>query len=179
MKQVNTLTLTISFLLTLAGTGFGQSAWAEGAEAAESDESAYLMSVVLDRAEGRTIARGNYQRAILRATTHSNRQPVATNTNLCVAHTMVGQYRHAQHYCDEAVAAAQKADEVGLRKDRDYTMEWAMTLSNRGVLRAMTGDKAGAEEDFRLAIELRSSTELPVQNLAHLQGDALETIAVR
>ena len=173
MKHLSTFKTLTALLFAVAAIVAGQPAWAE------DDPSAFRMSVVLDRAEGKAVARGEYEKAILRITTHSNRQPVATNTNLCVAHTMVGQYKHAQNYCDKAVEAAAKAAEVGLRKDRDYTMEWALALSNRGVLRATMGDVAGAEADFRKAIALHSDSALPAQNMAFFNGETFESIAKR
>jgi tetratricopeptide (TPR) repeat protein len=179
MKPLNTLKMTGTFLL-MAAVGFtGTSTWAEEAEGDENAAPGYQMTVVLDRAEGQTIAYGNYERAILRLPRHGGSTPYANYTNLCVAHTMVGQYKHAQHYCDEALKAAEKQAEFGRRKDRDYTSNWAIALSNRGVLKTRMGDAEGARDDFRAAIELKSNTGVPTHNMANLSAETAETIVVR
>lgn len=158
MKRLITLTI----LSTLTAFFAAPAAWAE------QSASDYQMSVVLDRAFGDIVSRGNFERAILRINSHPDRFPYASATNLCVAHTMVGQFRHAEHYCDQAVEEAEKAAATGRRKSRDYTAEWALAYSNRGVLRARRGDHEGAEHDFRMAIEKQSVSELPLHNLARL-----------
>jgi len=144
-----------------------------------ADTDAYEMSVVVDRAYGELVAHGRYERAILRIASHSNRFPFATATNLCVAHTMVGQYRHAMRYCDEALTVAEDAARTGRREDRDYTTEWALAFSNRGVLRARMGDEEGAEHDFRMAIERHGGSDLPVHNLARLHHEIEDALAVK
>lgn len=151
--------------------------------ALKADDSAangsYEMSVVIDRAHGDLVAQGRYDRAILRISSNPDRFPFATATNLCVAHTMVGQYRHAVNYCDAALDAAEGAAQTGRRRDRDYTTEWALAYSNRGVLRARMGNCKAAAEDFRMAIRLHGETELPLHNLARLNTEFPETIAAR
>ena len=145
---------------------------------AQEDTSSYQMSVVLDRAYGEVVSRGDYDKAILRINTHHSRFPFATATNLCVAHTMVGQFKHAEHYCDKALAEAEKAAAKGRRKSRDYTAEWAMAYSNRGVLRARVGDHEGAADDFRLAIGKQSDSPLSFHNMAVLSRETSEPVAL-
>ena len=144
---------------------------------AQDDPSSYRMSVVFDRAYGDVVSQGDYNKAILRINSDRSRFPFATATNLCVAHTMVGQYKHAEHYCDLALEEAEKAAAKGRKKSRDYTSEWALAYSNRGVLRARRGDDEGATEDFRLAIAKQSESDLPIHNLAVLSHVPVETIA--
>lgn len=162
---------TITILLALTAVFTFQVAWAEQVS------SEYQMSVVLDRAYGDVVSTGNYERAILKINTHRSRFPFATATNLCVAHTMVGQYKNAELYCDRALEEAEKAADKGRRKSRDYTAEWAMAYSNRGVLRARRGDHEGASDDFRLAIEKQSASELPIHNMAILSKETSDVIA--
>ncbi len=168
MRTRITNNLLTTVILILATVLTAPAAWA-GDSATD-----YQMSVVLDRAHGDVVSKGNYERAILRINSRPDHFPFATATNLCVAHTMVGQYKHAEHYCDEALKEAEQAAAKGRRKSRDYTAEWAMAYSNRGVLRARVGNDAGAEEDFRAAIEKQSGTELPVHNLAILKRESSE-----
>lgn len=173
---MNTRRLICSTLVTLAVAALPL------AQAALADERAtnhaYEMSVVVDRAYGDLVARGGYERAILRIASHPNHFPFATATNLCVAHTMVGQYRHAARYCDEALDVAAEIGRTGMRKDRDAATEWALAFSNRGVLRARMGDAQGAEQDFRSAIALNGDSEVPMHNLVHL-GEELGEPLVR
>ena len=145
----------------------------------EAASGAYEMSVVVDRAYGDLVSNGRYERAILRIASHPNRFPFATATNLCVAHTMVGQYRHAMNYCDAALEAAAGAAQAGHRRDRDYTTEWAIAHSNRGVLHARMGNCKAAAMDFRAAIELHGESQLPVHNLVRLNQEFPETIAAK
>jgi hypothetical protein len=172
MKTVNVL---IGAAALLAVVSVATSPVAQADEAAGN--GAYEMSVVVDRAHGDLVSRGRYERAILRIASHPNRFPFATATNLCVAHTMVGQYRHAQRYCDEALEAAESAARSGRRPDREYTTEWALAYSNRGVLRARMGDTESARLDFRAAIDLHCGSELPVHNLARLNHELEDTLA--
>ncbi|MEJ2401556.1 MAG: hypothetical protein P8Y52_09210 [Xanthomonadales bacterium] len=165
MKRLNVLCVA---MVLAAATIFG------AAPAFADDHAAnntYEMSVVVNRAFGELVSHGRYERAILRIASHPNRFPFATATNLCVAHTMVGQYRHALRYCDEALEAAEDAAATGRRRDRDYTTEWALAFSNRGVLRARMGDAKGAAHDFRMAIDLHGDSQLPVHNMARLHHE--------
>ena len=161
MKHNRTLSC-LTVLLALAVAFSCQTAWAQ------ESTSSYQMSVVLDRAHGDIVSQGDYDSAILKIGGKDKRFPYAFATNLCVAHTMVGQFKHAEYYCDKALEEAEKAAAKGRRKSRDYTAEWALAYSNRGVLRARIGDHAGASDDFRLAMEKQSQSELPVHNLAVL-----------
>ncbi|MEJ2257132.1 MAG: hypothetical protein P8X98_09000 [Woeseiaceae bacterium] len=71
----------------------------------------------------------------------------------------------------EALEAAEDAAATGRRRDRDYTTEWALAFSNRGVLRARMGDAKGAAHDFRMAIDLHGDSQLPVHNMARLHHE--------
>lgn len=128
----------------------------------------YGMSVILDRAHGDLVQRGDYLDAIQRITHGSRQLPFAANNNLCVAQTKLNDFGQAELSCDIAVQLAEFAAEHGHRPDLDYVTELAVALSNRGVLRAMTGDLAGAEDDFRKAAGLNPETDTPAQNLSHL-----------
>lgn len=146
---------------------------------ADTTADSYQMTVILDRAHGDIVSTGQYQKAILRISNRHTRFPYASATNLCVAHTMVGQFKHAGHYCDEALVEAEKAAAHGHRKGRDYAAEWAIAYSNRGVLRARMGDTAGAADDFRMAIELKAGTEAPMENLSRLKRETAEPFVAK
>lgn len=135
----------------------------------------FEMSVILDRAHGDLVQQGDYQNAIAQIAHGDQRMPFAASNNLCVAQTKLDDFAEAALSCDIAVQLAGFAAENGHRTDVDYVTELAIALSNRGVLRAHTGDAAGAEEDFRKAVELEPNTDTPAQNLSHLlHGTAAE-----
>ena len=162
MKAIR-LKRLVTVLAVLAAVSTAQGALAEP----------YEMSVILDRAHGDLVRQGDYDSAIVQIAQGDHRLPFASNTNLCVAQTKTDDFKQAALSCDMAVQLAEFAAENGHRKDIDYTTEWAIALSNRGVLRAMTGDEAGAERDFRAAVALDSRSDIPDQNLFHLlNGDA-------
>ena len=116
---------TITTLLALIAIFTFQAVWAQ------ETASEYQMSVVFDRAYGDVVSEGDFDKAILRINTHHSRFPYATATNLCVAHTMVGQFKHAEHYCDKALEEAEKAASKGRRKSRDYAADLTLAYSNR------------------------------------------------
>ena len=164
MKPTN-LKTTLCTLTLFAAVSAAPTALAEPFE----------MSVILDRAHGDLVREGDYESAILQISHGDHRMPFAASNNLCVAQTKLDDFEQAALSCDIAVQLAEFAAENGRRDDVDYTTERAVAMSNRGVLRAYTGDLAGAEQDFRKAVELEPNTETPVQNLSHLlDGKAAE-----
>ena len=158
MKSVK-LKRTLATLTLLSVMLFSQVIFAENFE----------MSVVLDRAHGGLVQQGAYEDAITQIAS-DHRMPFAASNNLCVAYTKMDKFDQAALSCDVAVQLAEFAAENGHRTDVDYVTELAIALSNRGVLRAFTGDPEGAEEDFRKAAGLNPNTDCPVQNLSHLMN---------
>ena len=143
---------------------------------AGSTADGLVMSVVEDRAYGELVQKGAYTKAISRINDVDSRFPYPAHTNLCVAHTLMGDYVDAAPHCDEAVELAQKAAEKGKRRDRDYPAELAMAYSNRGVQRARSGDLAGAEADFQAAMNTDSGLSIMEWNLVkfgQIQADNL------
>lgn len=148
------------------------------AAVAEVPEDSYELLVVVNRAFGDLIVKGQYQRAIDRIGGSPNVYPFATATNLCAAYGMLGDLDRATPYCDEALERAEKAANSGRRKgNEEMTGKWAHAYSNRGVVRVLRGDEAGAEEDFRMAIELRADMHAPTHNFALLHLETTEPVA--
>ena len=137
----------------------------------------FEMSVILDRAHGELVQKGEYRDAILQISHGDRRLPFAANNNLCVAQTKLDDFEQAELSCDIAVQLAEFAVGHGQRQDVDYVTELAIALSNRGVLRAMTGNPAEAERDFRRAVNLDPNTESPARNLSHLLGGSATAVA--
>lgn len=147
----------------LAAIALCQSLWA--------DEPAvgYEMSYVANQAHGNHVAKGRYQRVIdgLAGTAHD---PIAKYLNLCVAQTMASRYPDARRSCNRAVELSEEAARSAPADLRDEQhANWAVALSNRGVLRAIRGQQ-GAEDDFRQAIDLQAQSDVAARNLARLNA---------
>lgn len=157
LKSILFATLAISLTLSTS------------AAFADDQEPDFVLSIVTDMAYGDVVQRGEYERAIRRIRFVDSRYPYPANTNLCVAHIMLEQYDEAQPHCDKAVEMAAEAARTSRRKDLDYKSEWSASLTNRGALRALSGNLDGAREDFLEALALNADTALPEINLAQLQ----------
>lgn len=130
----------------------------------------YEMTYVANQAEGNLVADGRYQRAIDRLAANPD-DPVVNSLNLCVAQTLAGRHRDARRSCNRAVDLSEQAARSAPADRRDeHHRTWAIALSNRGVLRAIRGQQ-GAEDDFRLAIELQAQPEIAARNLARFNGE--------
>lgn len=107
--------------------------------------------------------------------------------NLCVAYTMTQAFDEAEAACNAAVAV-DKAPEAGvsasafapgghsrktLARDRE-----AVALSNRGVLRAVTGDLVGARGDFERASAVTDRVEAAEINLTRLTDVAVHRASI-
>jgi hypothetical protein len=88
-------------------------------------------------------------------------------TNLCVAYTMTKAFHEAVESCDAAVALARQVDGPASRA-LSPPAATARALSNRGVLRALSGDVAGAAKDLQSAARSDGSAKAPQRNLEYL-----------
>jgi hypothetical protein len=88
-------------------------------------------------------------------------------TNLCVAYTMTKAFREAVESCDTAVTLARQIDGPASRSLSPLGAT-ARALSNRGVLRALSGDVAGAAKDLQAAVRSQGSSGAPERNLEYL-----------
>lgn len=109
-----------------------------------------------------------YQMAVYRMPGDPEASRFAKLSSLCVSHTLVGQFVHARHHCDEALAETRAASAGKWPEAAALATELALAYSNRGVLRARSADYEGAERDFRAAIELKPATTIPTHNLTRL-----------
>jgi hypothetical protein len=124
----------------------------------------YWVIVVPDGASGVNRSENFYEMAVYRMPGDPEESHAAMLSSLCVSHTLVGQFRHAQRHCDGALEATREA----AGGNGETATELALAYSNRGVLRARAGDPEGAEADFRTALELGAATGIPTRNLAQL-----------
>jgi Flp pilus assembly protein TadD len=166
MKHTTHLIVIVSALLT-TGAVFPQQATAN-----EASHVQFEMVVVGNRASGDLVSKGDYQTAVDRITSRYTGYPFATATNLCAALSMLGEFDQAEPHCNKAIKLADKKPVPAPRswKGRNQmTSQQALAYSNRGVLRMLSGDASGAEEDFQVAIERNANLNAPARNLARVQ----------
>jgi hypothetical protein len=142
---------------------------------AEGTSGEYWVIVIPPNVPGDSRHEDYYEMAVYRMPGEPGVSQVAMLSSRCVSHTLVGQFRHAQRYCDEAMQETREATSVR----SGLATQLALAYSNRGVLRARAGDPAGAEHDFGLALELRSETGVPARNLARLKARRASGLTAR
>jgi len=166
MKHTTHLIVIVSALLTTSAV-FPQQVTAN-----ETSHIQYEMVVVGNHASGDLVSKGDYQAAVDRITRRYTGNPYATATNLCAALSMLGEYDKAESYCNEAVKLADKSPVPAPRSwkaRKQITKQQAHAYSNRGVMRVLSGDASGAEEDFQVATERNANLNAPARNLARVQ----------
>ena len=162
------LNYSVKVLLLLAAVSLSQAVFAKG----------YQMSIVPGHSQGYLVQQGRYEEAMSSISLVGSRQFPA-NTNLCVAQAKAGHLIEARASCERAVDAARIDAKIGKRVNHNYAADLAVALTNRGVLRVILGDLAGAEKDFRMAIELHAGSDTPLQNLAILNQVTKDSLAVK
>jgi hypothetical protein len=134
-------------------------------------KSSMELSYYSDWPGGKELAAQDYTAAIAAASavgvgTHSTTALVGA-TNLCVAYTMTKAFREAVESCEAAVSLARQFDGP-VARTASRSDATARALSNRGVLRALSGDVAGAAKDLQLAARREGTWKAPERNLAYL-----------
>jgi Flp pilus assembly protein TadD len=144
----------------------------------QESSSAYVMTVIDDRAAGDQVISGAYDQAIesLTAIVSKRGNGFAASNNLCVAYTKTNNLAQAERACSAALRSS-KATYVSwsdVTSKRDFH---AVAVSNRGVLRAVTGDVEQARQDFKAAMKYSSSVTAPAENLAVLEAKTTEILS--
>lgn len=166
MRHTTNLIVIVSTLLTIGAIIPRQ------ATANETSQLQYEMVVVGDQAFGNLVSKGDYQTAINRIARRYRHFPFASATNLCAAFSMLNEFEQAEPHCNEAIKLANKStvpSPRGWKGRNQMTAQQAQAYSNRGVMRIMSGDEIGAEEDFQAAIERNAKLHAPARNLARVQ----------
>jgi tetratricopeptide (TPR) repeat protein len=170
---------TTSFKATI-GAGVAGLLLAASAQLAIADtprHPAYVMTVVADQAEGERMIAGEYAEAIAQITTPKTvKQSFAVSNNLCVAYTKTNDLPSAGQACAAALRASRTSfgawyASYGKRVDQ------ALALSNRGVIRAITGDVDGARSDFEQAARLNDKLTAAAENLVRLESQEAQTVS--
>lgn len=147
---------------------------------AQADAGRYEMTSYTHGAGSEELLAGQYEAAIEAASGRSARSSddrLIASTNLCVAHTMQGDFDAAREACALALKLARAADVVGGRLPRPSTAT-AKALSNLGVLNAISGNADAAERNFRTAARI-GAWDGASRNLARFAaaGPALPRVA--
>lgn len=153
--------------------------------AADAAERAFEMKAYVDYAGGRQVIAGDYAVAIQaasRAAEQDGERGMIANTNLCVAFTKTGQFARAEAACTRALTLAERSrvSVPLLRYGYDVRQQDIVTaLSNRGVLRAVSGDPLGAARDFREATGVAgTAVDVPRRNLTYLEASVADRVAM-
>ena len=164
---------TLKFIATCLGT------CALAATAAAAEATSYEMGAYTNAPGGGEIAKGDYAAAIA-AAQHvpmpDSEAHLIAATNLCVAYTVTGALDKAASACDRALSLAKIAESSirSIATSREATIR---ALTNRGVLRAVSGDSIGAAADFRAAARMSRSWPAPSRNLAYLESLPADRVA--
>lgn len=141
-------------------------------------DSKYTMAAISDAAYGAKVLSGDYEAAIrkIRISGDTSVRNFFSANNLCVAYVQLRDITNASEACETAVAGIQAM----LAHKRKYASGYeayrrylAIALSNRGVLRAISGNEELAHEDFSDAIQLDVRLTAPATNMARLNKGAL------
>jgi hypothetical protein len=129
---------------------------------------------------GKAIEAGNYDAAIVLASIpiarHDLEGALIAETNLCVAYTVKRELDRAYEACAKALTLARRVDNATAARFRSAAT--ARALTNRGVLRAVSGDTLGAAADFREAARSSGNWTAPSRNLAYLESSPTHRVAL-
>lgn len=142
--------------------------------AGETAGSAYTMSVIKNEAFGQTFLSGEYEKGIAKIQSYIARraESFAAKNNLCVAYTLTGKFDQAAPACEAAISKSKQngRQENSPLNPYDDSRDLALAYSNRGVLRAVSGDIEGAIQDFEYAAEVNTDLVAAAENLAYLKA---------
>ncbi len=135
--------------------------------------SAYQMAVIRNEAFGRVLLSGDYDTGIEKISSYSNKRAksFAAKNNLCVAYTLTQRFDDAAPVCEAALSISDRYAGYGVSTIGPYTSrDRAIAYSNRGVLRAVTGDFDGARQDFEFAAQVNAELDTAAANLKWLES---------
>lgn len=131
------------------------------------------MAVIIDSAHGKKVTSGHYEQAIDRLTRQGagRGSRFEAHVNLCVAYVKTSEIQKASNACDAAIAKVKEREHLAIRHRADrsevavaYKSDLALALSNRGVLKAATGDSDLARKDFLDAMQLETRLAPMIRN---------------
>ena len=144
---------------------------------AEEGKLYYTLTAIEDVSYGDAVVAGDYRTAIegILSSAKGARGGFEAQTNLCVAYTRSGKFEKADASCEAALAALSRHYDrfavpglTPVHSRRTHEKYLALALSNRGVLRAVSGKPDRAREDFEKAASLKYGLDVADVNLAKL-----------
>jgi len=153
--------------------------------AQEVSPLAYQMSVIKDEAYGRLLMSGDYDKGIARIGSYSNKRgkTFSAKNNLCVAYTLTRKFDDAAAACETALSISERFVKHSGSPFSSFTSrglasrDLALAYSNRGVLRAVTGDADGARQDFEFAARANTDMQAANENLARLESSQATAVS--
>ena len=149
--------------------------------AAQSDApGSYHVVVIEDSAQGEQLIERDFESAISQLTPLqlSKSATFAEVNNLCVAHILARNIEAAKGVCENAVSHAERSTKGSFDTARpNARRDYAISLVNRGVLQALTGEAQGARLDFERAHRSYRTLHEPVANLQRLDANSSARVA--
>jgi len=156
----------VSAALLIASTVASADQVEASARTDDAESSAYILSVDSNSPGIEHLNSGDYDAAITAAgTTAQHSQILSAHLVMCAAHIRKASIVAAQYVCDMAIELAQQPITTSRNPHGHKNREGlAMAYSNRGVLRAVSGDSAGANADFERALQQNRRTDVAIHN---------------
>lgn len=170
-NPVKSLSLALCAALSIGHSSLGH--------AQDEANRTYEMRAYSNGFGGSEALAGDYEAAIRSASvgTSGLEDSLTARTNLCVAHTVRGEFSAAAGSCERALRLARRVDGVSRTLIRSRTAT-ALALTNRGVLRAVAGDAADAAADFRRAARIDGTPSAASRNMAYLERSESNSLAL-
>lgn len=146
-----------------------------------SDNPAFTLVAYSNGPGGQALFGGDYDSAISIAKTQRRTAGVRVfaETNLCVSYTLKGMHAEAEVACKKAVKLASANRGSVWTPISESRSGRALAYSNRGVMRAVTGDEEGAWQDLSRAHRIDDEAPAYSQNLSRLEVDDAPESVVR
>jgi tetratricopeptide (TPR) repeat protein len=162
--------LAVAILLLAGGSSLAE----------QTSPSAYRMAVIKDDAYGRVMMSGDYHKGIEKISSYRYKKgrTFAAQNNLCVAYTLTREFADATSACDTALSISERYVRHRSSPISPFTSrDLALAYSNRGVLRAVTGDADGARQDFESAARANTDMQAANENLARLKASQATAVS--
>lgn len=145
-----------------------------GSTAHAKDYIPFSVVVIEDAAEGDTLMQRDADAAIDKLTANTARLArFPEHNNLCVAYIVAKDAAAAREACERAVTTGERrARDAGTWRGPAFRRDYAISLTNRGVLHALTGHAELAAADFKAAHRLYRRLKEPQANLDRLADRA-------
>lgn len=146
------------------------------------DDARFSVVAIQDAPLGEALMRRDADTAIDQLTAKAARHGArfAEQNNLCVAYILDKDVDAARSVCETAVSLGERRARTADAWERPrLKRDYAVALTNRGVLRALTGELTEAAQDFEVARRMNRSLKEPRDNLARLAERAPAVVAAR